>query len=81
MSNLCNSHSIQLSDIEIYILSLILEHIDFELELELKGGTKASLSDIKEKISQTEYHENITSKQGTITITKRSTRTKRGKRR
>jgi hypothetical protein len=52
MSNLCNSHSIQLSNIEIYILSLILEHIDFELELELKGGTKVSLSDIKEKISQ-----------------------------
>ena len=50
MSNLCNSHSIQLSNIEIYILSLILEHIDFELEL--KGGTKVSLSDIKEKISQ-----------------------------
>lgn len=52
ISNLCNSHSIQLSNIEIYILSLILEHIDFELELELKGGTKVSLSDIKEKISQ-----------------------------
>lgn len=52
MSNLCNSHSIQLSNIEIYILSLILERIDFELELELKGGTKVSLSDIKEKISQ-----------------------------
>lgn len=52
MCNLCNSHSIQLSNIEIYILSLILEHIDFELELELKGGTKVSLSDIKEKISQ-----------------------------
>lgn len=52
MSNLCNSHSILLSNIEIYILSLILEHIDFELELELKGGTKVSLSDIKEKISQ-----------------------------
>lgn len=52
MSNLCNSHSIQLSNIEIYILSLILEHIDFELELELKDGTKVSLSDIKEKISQ-----------------------------
>lgn len=52
MSNLCNSHSIQLSNIEIYILSLILEHIDFELEFELKGGTKVSLSDIKEKISQ-----------------------------
>lgn len=52
MSNLCNSHNIQLSNIEIYILSLILEHIDFELELELKGGTKVSLSDIKEKISQ-----------------------------
>lgn len=51
MSNLCNSHNIQLSNIEIYILSLILEHIDFELELELKGGTKVSLSDIKEKIS------------------------------
>lgn len=50
MSNLCDSHSIQLSNIEIYILSLILEHIDFELELELKGGTKVSLSDIKEKI-------------------------------
>lgn len=49
---MCNSHSIQLSNIEIYILSLILEHIDFELELELKGGTKVSLSDIKEKISQ-----------------------------
>lgn len=49
---MCNSHSIQLSNIEIYILSLILEHIDFELELELKGGTKMSLSDIKEKISQ-----------------------------
>lgn len=31
---------------------LFLEHIDFELELELKGGTKVSLSDIKEKISQ-----------------------------
>lgn len=52
MSNLCNSHSIQLSNIEIYILSLILEHIDFEFELELKGGTKVSLSDIKEKISE-----------------------------
>ena len=52
MSNLCNSHSIQLSNIEIYIPSLIVEHIDFELELELKGGTKVSLSDIKEKISQ-----------------------------
>ncbi len=33
-------------------LSLILEHIDFELELELKGGTKVSLSDIKEKVIQ-----------------------------
>lgn len=66
MSNLCNSHNIQLSNIEIYILSLILEHIDFELELELKGGTKVSLSDIKEKI---------------FSKTKRSTRTKRGKRR
>lgn len=48
MSELSDTHNIQLTNLEILVLEYILEDLDVDLELILKDGKKISYSDIIE---------------------------------
>lgn len=48
MSELSDTHNIQLTNLEILVLDYILEDLDVDLELILKDGKKISYSDIIE---------------------------------
>ena len=43
MSKLTDTHSVQLTNIEIFVLTYILEDFDVDLELNFKDGKKISL--------------------------------------
>jgi hypothetical protein len=46
MSELSDTHNIQITNLEILVLEYILEDLDVDLELILKDGKKISYSDI-----------------------------------
>lgn len=46
MSELNDTHSIQLTNLEIFVLEYILEDLDVDLELNFTDGKKISYSDI-----------------------------------
>lgn len=46
MSKLSDTHNIQLTNLEIFVLEFILEDFDVDLELNFKDGKKISYSDI-----------------------------------
>ncbi|MDY4993184.1 MAG: hypothetical protein SO069_07185 [Succinivibrio sp.] len=46
MSKLTDTHSVQLTNIEIFVLTYILEDFDVDLELNFKDGKKISLTKI-----------------------------------
>lgn len=46
MSKLTDTHSVQLTNLEIFVLEFILEDFDAEIELEYKDGKKISFPKI-----------------------------------
>lgn len=46
MSKLSDTHNIQLTNLEIFVLEYILEDVDVDLELNFKDGKKISLPKI-----------------------------------
>lgn len=46
MSELNDTHSVQLTNIEIFVLTYILEDFDVDLELNFKDGKKISLPNV-----------------------------------
>lgn len=46
MSKSTDTHNVQLTNLEIFVLEFILEDFDVELELNYKNGKKISLSNI-----------------------------------
>lgn len=46
MSKSTDTHNVQLTNLEIFVLEFILEDLDVDLELILKDGKKISYSDI-----------------------------------
>lgn len=46
MSKLSDTHNIQLTNLEIFVLEFILEDLNVDMELNFKDGKKISYSDI-----------------------------------
>lgn len=46
MSKSTDTHNVQLTNLEIFVLKIILEDFDVELELSYKDGKKISLSNV-----------------------------------
>lgn len=46
MSELSDTHNIQLTNLEIFVLEYILEDLDVDLELSFKDGKKISLPNV-----------------------------------
>ena len=52
MSKLSDTHNVQLTNLEIFVLEYILEDLDVNLELNFKDGKKISFPKIIEGIAQ-----------------------------
>ena len=52
MSELSDTHNVQLTNLEIFVLEYILEDLDVNLELNFKDGKKISFPKIIEGIAQ-----------------------------
>lgn len=62
MSELSDTHNVQLTNLEIFVLEYILEDLDVNLELNFKDGKKISfpkiIEGIAQKLKETEFQNN-----------------------
>lgn len=62
MSELSDTHNVQLTNLEIFVLEYILEDLDVNLELNFKDGKKISypkiIEGIAQKLKETEVQNN-----------------------